>query len=178
MAVSNHQGTFTCYFIFICWTRSRNWLLILWYLVFIIIRKSLAMVSAVIFVCRLSEKKKKKKLFISYFHQNSRNDKLLLAWVYEPVLHLEGYFKGKLQSSQIASNYIKILKVLILLLMDICRDSCNDLAFLVLDGLYFYCAVPNSRHMDGAITVGCPIRSRKWMCSSSISASFEEASGE
>ena len=45
--------------------------------------KSLVKVSAVIFVCRLSEKKKEAihKLF-----SNSRNDKLLLAWVYEPVL--------------------------------------------------------------------------------------------
>ena len=31
--------------------------------------------------------------------------------------------------------------------MDICKDSCNDLAILVLDGPNFYCAAPNPGHI-------------------------------
>ena len=60
--------------------------------------------------------------------------------------------------------------------MDICRGSCNDLAILVLDGPDFYCADPII--VNVAFTVGYPVLSRKWICSSSISASLKEASGE
>ena len=60
--------------------------------------------------------------------------------------------------------------------MDICRGSCNDLAILVLDGPNFYSADPII--VNVAITVGYPVRSLRWICSSSISASFKEASGE
>ena len=62
--------------------------------------------------------------------------------------------------------------------MDICRGSCNDLAILVLDGPNFYCADPNIGLVNGAITVGYPVLSQRWICSSSISASLKEASGE